>query len=208
MEFLFSCSARHLTRSLSSLLRLTLEEKFHIYARPGLLRAYGKFLARRAPSHDGCNFTSAESSRWVKLRGFKTFKIFFPLYLDWDWPFGGHNENKTSWISIVSKNNVHLVISSDEISFGADNTALPNVIRIMAEKEGKLSDFNWGFATMVSRRSSHSMTSCPPADHCSIGGLYFWWFRRESLHVTPQTSSTIRHNIEIFRVLLSNIMFR
>ena len=63
MEFLFSCSARHLTRSLSSLLRLTLEEKFHIYARPGLLRAYGKFLARRAPSHDGCNFTSAESSR-------------------------------------------------------------------------------------------------------------------------------------------------
>ena len=37
---------------------------------------------------------------------------------------------------------MHLVISSDEISFGADNTALPNVIRIMAEKEGKLSDFN------------------------------------------------------------------
>ena len=78
----------------------------------------------------------------------------------------------------------------------------------MAEKEGKLSDFNWSFATMVSRRSSHSMTSCAPADHCSIGGLYFWWFRRDSLHVTPHTSSTIRHTIEIFRVLLSNIMFR
>ena len=30
MEFLFSCSTRHLTRELSS---LTLEEKFHIYAR-------------------------------------------------------------------------------------------------------------------------------------------------------------------------------
>ena len=45
---------------------------------------------------------------------------------------------------------------------------------------------------MVSRQSSHSMTSCPPADRCSICGLYFWWFRRDSLHVTPQASSTIR----------------
>ena len=31
MKFLFSCSTRHLTRELSS---LTLEEKFHIFARP------------------------------------------------------------------------------------------------------------------------------------------------------------------------------
>ena len=45
---------------------------------------------------------------------------------------------------------------------------------------------------MVSRQSSHSMTSCPPADRCSICGLYFWWFRRDSLRVTPQASSTIR----------------
>ena len=29
-------------------------------------------------------------------------------------------------------------------------------------------------------------------DRCSICGLYFWWFRRDSLHVTPQASSTIR----------------
>ena len=28
---------------------------------------------------------------------------------------------------------------------------------------------------MVSRHSSHSMTSCPPADRCSIWGLHFWW---------------------------------
>ena len=48
----------------------------------------------------------------------------------------------------------------------------------------------------------------PPADHYSICDLYFWWFRRDSLHVTPQASSTIRHNIEIFRVMLSNLMFR
>ena len=47
----------------------------------------------------------------------------------------------------------------------------------------------------------------PPADRFSICGLYFWWFRRDSLHVTPQASSTIRHNIEIFRVMLSNLMF-
>ena len=32
----------------------------------------------------------------------------------------------------------------------------------------------------------------PPADRCSICALYFWWFRRDSLHVTPQSSSTIR----------------
>ena len=61
---------------------------------------------------------------------------------------------------------------------------------------------------MVSRQSSHSMTSCLPADRCSICGLYFWWFQRDSLHVTPQASSAIRHNIEIFRVILSNLMFR
>ena len=34
MEFLFSCSNRHLTRELSS---ETLEEKFHIYARPCII---------------------------------------------------------------------------------------------------------------------------------------------------------------------------
>ena len=34
MEFLFSCSTRHITRELSS---ETLEEKFHIYARPCII---------------------------------------------------------------------------------------------------------------------------------------------------------------------------
>ena len=34
-----------------------------------------------------------------------------------------------------------------------------------------------------------------------------WWFRRDSLHVSPQASATIRHNIEIFHVMLSNLMF-
>ena len=30
----------------------------------------------------------------------------------------------------------------------------------------------------------------------------------DSLHVTPQASSTIRQNFEIFQVILSNLMFR
>ena len=45
----------------------------------------------------------------------------------------------------------------------------------------------------------------PPVDRCSICGWYFWWFRRDSLYVTPKASSTICHNIEIFHVLLSNL---
>ena len=51
---------------------------------------------------------------------------------------------------------------------------------------------------MVSCQSLHSMTSCPPA---------YRWFRRDSLHATPQATSTIRPNIEIFHVMLSNLMF-
>ena len=35
-----------------------------------------------------------------------------------------------------------------------------------------------------------------------------WWFLQDSLHVSPQASATIRHNIEIFHVMLSNLMFR
>ena len=42
---------------------------------------------------------------------------------------------------------------------------------------------------------------------CSICSLYFLWFRRDSLHVASKSSSTIRHNIEIFHVMLSNLMF-
>ena len=40
-----------------------------------------------------------------------------------------------------------------------------------------------------------------------FGGFCFWWFRRDSPHVTPQTSSTIRHNIEIFHEMLSDLLF-
>ena len=60
---------------------------------------------------------------------------------------------------------------------------------------------------IVSRQSLHSMTSCPPADRRSLCSLYFWRFRRDNLHVTPQSSSTIRHNIEIFHVMLTNLVF-
>ena len=38
----------------------------------------------------------------------------------------------------------------------------------------------------------------------SLFHLYFGGF---GLHITPQGSSTIRHNIEIFHVMLSNLMF-
>ena len=46
MEFLFSCSTRHLTRSLPSLVRHRVkhEEKFHIYARPILLLIFFRML--------------------------------------------------------------------------------------------------------------------------------------------------------------------
>ena len=47
-------------------------------------------------------------------------------------------------------------------------------------------------------------------DRCSICGLYFWWFRRDSLHVTPQASSTIRKiscNAEQLNFQLERLMF-
>ena len=62
------------------------------------------------------------------------------------------------------------------------------------------------YHVVVSSQSLHSMTSCPPVDRCSIWGWYFWWFRRDSPHVTLRASSTIRHNSEIFHVMLSNLM--
>ena len=43
---------------------------------------------------------------------------------------------------------------------------------------------------MVSRQSSYSMTSCPPADHCSICGLHFWW--RDVKAISPKPTS--KHN--------------
>ena len=46
---------------------------------------------------------------------------------------------------LVSKNNKHVALSSDKISFGVKDTSFPNVLRIMAEK--KMSEFNSGFAT-------------------------------------------------------------
>ena len=43
---------------------------------------------------------------------------------------------------VISKNNEHVVLSSDEISFGVDETSLSNATRIMAENKVKLSDNN------------------------------------------------------------------
>ena len=59
---------------------------------------------------------------------------------------------------------------------------------------------------MVSRQSSHSMTSCPqqiavPFAVCIFGGF-------GEIAFTPQASSTIHHNIEIFCAMPSNLMFR
>ena len=50
---------------------------------------------------------------------------------------------------LVSKNNDHVVLSSEEISIGVDDTSFPNTMRIRAENKTKLSDFNWGFAATL-----------------------------------------------------------
>ena len=47
----------------------------------------------------------------------------------------------------------------------------------------------------ISRQSSHLMTSCPPADHCSICGLYFWWFWRDSQNSTWATGPFIIYQL-------------
>ena len=46
---------------------------------------------------------------------------------------------------------MHAVLSSDEISFVADDTSFPNAIRVMAANKTKFSDLNWGFATLGNR---------------------------------------------------------
>ena len=50
---------------------------------------------------------------------------------------------------LVSKNNDHVVLSSEEISIGVDDTSFPNTMRIRAESKTKLSDVNWGFAATL-----------------------------------------------------------
>ena len=43
---------------------------------------------------------------------------------------------------------MHVVLSSDEISFVADDTSFPNATRIMAANKTEFSDLNWAFATL------------------------------------------------------------
>ena len=52
-----------------------------------------------------------------------------------------------------------------------------------------------------------SWFSADTYQYTNVPYLYFWWFPRDSLRVTPQASLTIRHNIEIFHVILSNLIF-
>ena len=50
----------------------------------------------------------------------------------------------------------------------------------------------------------------PPSKSLFYLRLYFWWFRRDSLHVTPQASSTIRKiscNAKQLNVQLERLMF-
>ena len=50
----------------------------------------------------------------------------------------------------------------------------------------------------------------PPSKSLFYFRLYFWWFRRDSLHVTPQASSTIRKiscNAKQLNVQLERLMF-
>ena len=67
---------------------------------------------------------------------------------------------------------------------------------------------------MVSRHSSHSMTSCPPADRCSIWGLHFWW--RDVKAISPKPTSelddspqhrNISCNAKEFNVQIERLMF-
>ena len=105
------------------------------------------------PSHDVC-----KKSPLSLAAGFQTFKIFPPLYPDWDRPFGSQNENKICLIIFVSKSNEHVVLSSDEISFVVDVTSFPNKMGIMAVNKTELSDFNWGFATLGNLHQAVNIT--------------------------------------------------
>ena len=67
---------------------------------------------------------------------------------------------------------------------------------------------------MVSRQSSYSMTSCPPADHCTICGLHFWW--RDLKAISPKPTSkhndspqhrNISCNAKEFNVQIERLMF-
>ena len=67
---------------------------------------------------------------------------------------------------------------------------------------------------MVSRQSSHSMTSCPLADRCSICGLHFWW--RNVKAISPKPTSelddspqhrNISCNAKEFNVQIERLMF-
>ena len=56
----------------------------------------------------------------------------------------------------------------------------------------------------------------PPSKSLFYLRLYFWWFRRDSLHVTPQASSTIRKiscnakqlNVQLERLMASDVLQR
>ena len=67
---------------------------------------------------------------------------------------------------------------------------------------------------MVSRQSSHSTTSCPLADRCSICGLHFWW--RNVKAISPKPTSelddspqhrNISCNAKEFNVQIERLMF-
>ena len=48
--------------------------------------------------------------------------------------------------------------------------------------------------------------SYPSADRCTICGFVFWWFRRDSLHITPQHRN-ISWNAKQFIAQLERLMF-
>ena len=62
--------------------------------------------------------------------------------------------------------------------------------------------------------SSHSMTSCPPADRCSICGLHFWWRNEKAIWPKPTSKldDSPRHrniscNAKEFNVQIERLMF-
>ena len=71
-------------------------------------------------------------------------------------------------VIVVSKNNAHVVLSSDEISFRVDDNSFPNAMWVMAENKPKLSDFNRGFANPQEWQASNSPYRITPESNMEV----------------------------------------
>ena len=61
----------------------------------------------------------------------------------------------------------------------------------------------WWFRGSLRIRWRHA----PPKDRCSICGLYFWWFRRDSLHAISNLHDSSQHRNISCNVQIERLMF-